>query len=111
MQPAASAGPSLYATSSSGKFHGVIAATTPTGSRLAIVNIPGIEFGSTLPSIFVVQPAVVAQQFDGQRDVDGLGLPHRLAVVEHLDRCELLLVGLEEVGELPHQASHAASAA
>ena len=57
VQPAASAGPSLYATSSSGKFHGVIAATTPTGSRLATVNMPGIEFGSTLPSIFVVHPA------------------------------------------------------
>ena len=48
---------------------------------------------------------VVAQQLDRQRDVDGLRLPHRLAVVEHLDRRELVLVLLEQVGEVPHQPS------
>jgi hypothetical protein len=32
VQPAASAGASFHAASSSGEFHGVIAATTPTGS-------------------------------------------------------------------------------
>ncbi len=57
VHPAASAGPSLYATSSSGKFHGVMAATTPTGSRLPRVSIPGIELGRTSPVSLVVQPA------------------------------------------------------
>ena len=33
VQPAASAGASFQVISSSGEFHGVIAATTPTGSR------------------------------------------------------------------------------
>src|SRR6185369_15780222 len=33
VQPAASAGPSFHVSSSTGEFHGVIAATTPTGSR------------------------------------------------------------------------------
>src|SRR5215470_4059608 len=34
VQPAASAGATFQVISSSGEFHGVIAATTPTGSRL-----------------------------------------------------------------------------
>ena len=33
VQPAASAGPSFHAAISSGKFHGMICPTTPTGSR------------------------------------------------------------------------------
>jgi hypothetical protein len=33
VQPAARAGASFHVNSSSGEFHGVIAATTPTGSR------------------------------------------------------------------------------
>jgi hypothetical protein len=33
VQPAASAAPTLRAIIALGKFHGVIAATTPTGSR------------------------------------------------------------------------------
>ncbi|MDT4887681.1 hypothetical protein FQZ97_1241560 [compost metagenome] len=32
--PVARAGPSFHAAISSGKFHGTIAATTPTGSRV-----------------------------------------------------------------------------
>ena len=34
VHPAASAGASFHASSSSGEFHGVIATTTPSGSRL-----------------------------------------------------------------------------
>jgi len=34
VQPAASAGASFQVSNISGEFHGVIAATTPTGSRL-----------------------------------------------------------------------------
>ena len=36
VQPAASAGPSLRASIEDGKFHGVMAATTPIGWRVVI---------------------------------------------------------------------------
>ena len=38
VQPAASAGATFWANSMSGAFHGMIAATTPTGSRSVIVS-------------------------------------------------------------------------
>ena len=61
MQPHASAGPSFHAAISSGKFHGMIWPTTPTGSRsvYACHSAPGM-YGTdgwiVSPSIFVVQP-------------------------------------------------------
>ena len=62
MQPHASAGPSFQAAISSGKFHGMIWPTTPTGSRSVYArNSPGAgiaEIGTVLPSIFVGQPAM-----------------------------------------------------
>ena len=39
VQPAASAGHTLLAMSVSGKFHGVIATTTPTGRRMVRPNL------------------------------------------------------------------------
>src|SRR3546814_16596875 len=49
VQPAASAGATLRVTIASGKFHGVIAATTPTGPRSVHHRIvggrPGLEIG------------------------------------------------------------------
>ena len=39
VQPAASAGHTLFAMSVSGKFHGVIATTTPTGRRMVRPNL------------------------------------------------------------------------
>ncbi|MNT76770.1 hypothetical protein D3C72_2158170 [compost metagenome] len=41
VQPAAKAGAILRAIIASGKFHGVIAATTPTGSFNTIMRRPG----------------------------------------------------------------------
>ena len=43
VQPAASAGPSLRVSIAIGKFHGVIAATTPIGSRVARMREPGFS--------------------------------------------------------------------
>ena len=60
MQPVASAGASFQAAMSSGKFHGMIWPTTPTGSgRVKDRNWPDAaraESGIYLPSILVAQP-------------------------------------------------------
>ena len=49
VQPAASAGAILRAIIAAGKFHGVIAATTPTGSFTAIMRRPRTGAGITSP--------------------------------------------------------------
>ena len=49
VQPAASAGPNLRVNIANGKFHGVIAATTPTGSRVAHMREPGFTGGIISP--------------------------------------------------------------
>ena len=49
VHPAASAGPSLRVSIAIGKFHGVIAATTPTGSRVARIREPGLTGGMISP--------------------------------------------------------------
>src|SRR5215467_8745081 len=54
--PAASAGASFHAASSNGEFHGVIAATTPTGSSRVKLNTPGLSMGITRPSILSARP-------------------------------------------------------
>src|SRR5262245_35617353 len=55
-QPVASAGPYFHIESNSGKFHGVIAPTTPTGSRRVERNALGRD-GIVSPVAFVAQPA------------------------------------------------------
>lgn len=49
VQPAASAGAILRAIIAAGKFHGVMAATTPTGSRNANMRRPGTGAGMVSP--------------------------------------------------------------
>ncbi len=49
VQPAASAGPALRVIIASGKFHGVMAATTPTGSRVTMIFAFGFGLGITSP--------------------------------------------------------------
>ena len=63
VQPAASAGPSFHAAITSGKFHGMICATTPTGSRRVYALMrapfrPPTDTSIVEPSIFVAQPAM-----------------------------------------------------
>ena len=41
VQPAASAGPALRVIIAAGKFHGVMAATTPTGWRITMMRLSG----------------------------------------------------------------------
>ncbi|MNS79401.1 hypothetical protein D3C72_1130550 [compost metagenome] len=62
VQPAASAGATFHSAMASGKFHGTMAATTPTGSRRVYVThcAPGMpmELSSVWPSSLVAQPAM-----------------------------------------------------
>src|SRR5208282_5954493 len=46
VQPAASAGAILRASMAMGKFHGVIAAATPTGSLVTMILRPGAVSGT-----------------------------------------------------------------
>ena len=57
VQPAASAGAILRAIIAAGKFHGVIAATTPTGSRSASIRRPATGAGMTSPLARVASSA------------------------------------------------------
>ena len=49
VQPAASAGPSFRVIIASGKFQGVITPTTPTGSLLTRMRVPGFTSGTIVP--------------------------------------------------------------
>ena len=53
--PAASAGPSFQLQNMSGKFHGTICPTTPTGWRFTIFRKPG-STGTWRPSILSARP-------------------------------------------------------
>ena len=48
-QPAASAGATLRIASTSGKFHGAMAPTTPIGWRITRCRLPSAWFGTTRP--------------------------------------------------------------
>ena len=59
VQPAASAGDSLFTAIRKGAFQGVIAPTTPTGSRSEYVNARACgEESAVSPVSFVVHPAL-----------------------------------------------------
>jgi hypothetical protein len=63
VQPAASAGATFHTAISSGKFHGMMAPTTPTGSRRvkpknSRSRTSGTDSSIVLPSILVAQPAM-----------------------------------------------------
>jgi hypothetical protein len=49
VQPAAKAGAALRVIIALGKFHGVIAATTPTGSLKTRMRLPAANVGTTSP--------------------------------------------------------------
>jgi len=57
VQPAASAGAILRAIIASGKFQGVMAATTPTGSLTAISFLPRAGSGIRSPCVRVASSA------------------------------------------------------
>ena len=55
--PAASAVASLWVSSSSGEFHGVTSATTPSGSSRVKVRMSALPVGITEPSTLSARPA------------------------------------------------------
>src|ERR687891_1515405 len=58
--PSASAGPTERAGSTSGKFHGQITPTTPTGTRRAMLRRPGMAVGSSWPSGCAIRAAAMS---------------------------------------------------
>ena len=58
--PSASAGPTERAGSTTGKFHGQITPTTPTGVRRATLVRPGTKEGSTWPSGCEISAAAIS---------------------------------------------------
>ena len=108
--PAASAGPSFQAAMRSGKFHGMIWPTTPTGSRSVYAwklapgsirhgDVDGVAFDLRRPTRHVVE------KVGGQWDVGDLGDAEWLAVVERLKLGELVDVLEDEVADLPDNPS------
>ena len=55
-QPAASAGATFHEDNRKGKFHGTMAATTPTGS-LSVNKKASERLDGVVPAIFVAAPA------------------------------------------------------
>jgi hypothetical protein len=49
VQPTASAGPALRVIMAAGKFHGVMAATTPTGCRMTTMRASALKVGMVSP--------------------------------------------------------------
>ena len=88
--PAASAGAIFHASISSGKFHGMICAATPSGLRDAARE----------RVLELVRPArVVPEVRRGERDVDVAALLDRLARVHRLEDGELAAPLLEDPGD------------
>jgi len=88
--PQASAGAIFHASISSGKFHGMTCAATPSGRGL------GAEAGV----LELVGPAGVVEEVRGdQRQVDVAGLADRLAVVDRLQYGQLTGALLDDPGD------------
>src|ERR1700693_2088318 len=88
VHPAASAGPSFHAAMSSGKFHGMICPTTPTGSRTGYGrNFAGRSRGERNGVAFDLggPTGVVAHVLDAQRDIRDAGDGQWLAVIQRFE--------------------------
>ena len=72
--PSASAGPTERAGRTTGKFHGQITPTTPTGTRWAMLVRPGIIDGSTCPSGCEISAAAISNcPIDALSSLSALG--------------------------------------
>ena len=98
--PAASAGPSFQAAILSEKFQGMIAATTPTGSRTRkFVLTPGRETASSVLGEIEEREFCVAPQRPGAQVHVLLGLPERRARIGNFKFDEPRCVCVECVGK------------
>ncbi len=69
VQPAAIAGATFHDSSSSGKFHGVIIATTPTGSLRIRPSAFGVCCEIASPRRSSVERGVVVEHVGGEQDL------------------------------------------
>ena len=95
VQPQANAGAIFHMPIISGKFHGTMAATTPTGSRIGI----GQRIGTRryhLPGDLVAPAGVVAHGVDNRGHVLAADGRKRLAGVQTLDLDQFLSDALPE---------------
>ena len=86
--PQARAGAIFHDAITSGKFHGVMSAQTPTGSR-SVTSMPGSWIGDRLAEDLVRRAAPVLEDVGDQADL-AAGVADRLAAVAGLERGELL---------------------
>ena len=94
--PATSAGPSLLHSSVVGKFHGTIAATTPSGRRRTRPSTPVSSAVDVDGPDLLGQPRVVLERLGRLVQLD-LGLADRLALLGDEQRHELIHVSLERL--------------
>ena len=95
--PAASAGATFHEAITSGKFHGVIRPTTPSGSRNVISTPPAT--GIVRPSEALRAPGVVAEALGDHRDL-AASVGDRLAGVASFERRELVGAGRSTASEI-----------
>ena len=102
VQPAASAGPALRVIMALGKFHGVIAATTPIGCLITTMRLSDAGAGD---HVAVDALAFLGEPFDERRAVDDLAarFGERLALLGGEDRGEVVGVGDHQVEPLAQQ--------
>ena len=101
MLPAASAGASFHAAIASGKFHGVISATTPSGSRTVIASAAGD--GDRVAEQPLRRAGVVAEGVDDHAHL-AARVADRLAGVARLEDAPAPRArAVERVGEAAQQ--------
>ena len=91
VQPAASAGPALRVIMALGKFHGVMAATTPTGWRITTIRALVTRARERLA---IDALGLLGEELDEGRAIDhfAAGFGQRLALLRRHDLGEVLLV-------------------
>ena len=106
VQPAASAGAIFHAAISSGKFHGMICPTTPTGSRTRVGQIFAGQRQRQRRTGDLGRPtAHVAEHVDRQRQIGDARHRIGLAVVDRFKLGQFLQVALDQIGDAPQHAA------
>ena len=101
MQPAASAGPTLRVIIASGKFHGVMQATTPIGSLMTTMRLSGWCAGN---GVAVDALGFLAEPLEERRGVGDLAarLGERLALLGGHQLREVFLVRHHQLEPAAH---------
>ncbi len=100
--PAASAGPSFQLTNMTGKFHGTICPTTPSGSGHHVVEEALLDRNHGALEL-VGHPAEVAERRSRALHVKTEGVPQRVPGVAGLEQRQALRVVLDGIGQFQQQ--------